>query len=85
MNCYPPEVKARVIDAIRTTGLSLRDVAEAFNISTSAVCNWARAAGVGRRLGPGGPPKCHPQRKHRGKGMCGSCYQRAWEAARKAS
>lgn len=72
------ETKAAVIAAMRNPNLSVRDVAEVYELSYSTVSLWAREAGVGRRRAKASAPACHPDRPFYSKNLCRNCYQREW-------
>lgn len=76
---HPEAFKATVVEAIHAGVLTLREVAEAFGLSTATVCKWKREAGLPARKG--GVPTCHPDRKVYAKGLCRNCYSVNWYKA----
>ena len=73
------ELRAEVIKAVQTSGLTIRDIAEVFSVSTGSICLWMRQAGIPKVRGVKAPPECHPTRVLYAKALCSSCYQQRWK------
>lgn len=67
-----------------TTGsLTIREAAEAFEVSSGALWRWRKKAGLVKAKNQ--VPACHPDQPHYAKRMCRICYYAQYRAKLKAA